>query len=281
MGNRDTNINTAPSTCVMLCGHERKINGKKKIECLECRSFWDINSLTQQFVYDESYPLARGHYEDSIGNLKVRTLKKWLQLSHTVVAGKVVCEVGFGGGYCLQFLNYASAKVYGIEIAEANLSHACELGIPHDRLINFSALPDRLPEKIDIWFFLDSFEHLENPDQFLSWACSVSSPGAEFLIVSPEADSLSERMLAGFWPHRVADHKFHWSRKGLIQFLERFNMKCTLVFTPTKYVTPYVVFCHLAHKYKSTFCFNALRLLPSWNVPFNIGEMGLKFTLKE
>ena len=79
-------------------------------------------------------------------------------------------------------------------------------------------LPARLDDPVDLWLFQDSFEHIPDPAAFVAWMTASSAPNAEILLVAPRADSLSRRMMGRWWPHKLPDHQFHWSRAGLVAF---------------------------------------------------------------
>lgn len=265
------------------CGHGRsqiRVHGHRA-ECSECKSFWDIESLCSDIVYDKSYPESRFHFDPVIGKAKVRTLRHWLVKSGTETAGLKVCEVGFGGGYCLRHLMDVSGEAYGIETIEENITNATRLGLKQERMFHTGDLPDRLPERIDIWFFLDSFEHLPAPGAFMDWVRNNSSPDASVFTVMPRADSISERLMGRMWPHKLNDHRFHWSSRGIIEFFSRKGFaKVEKTFYPLKYVTLKTVMGHMAEKL-------GIRRSPSGSsmgtMPadiaflFNIGEMGIIF----
>lgn len=260
----------------MLCGHEKVIYRKRKAECSDCGSFWDTRFIDDDVTYDASYPALRGHFESSVGDLKIKTLKRWLLKAKMSLDGKVVCEVGFGGGYCLKYISETAAISYGIEISDENLAHAADLGIERENLYNFNFLPPSLPYKVDVWIFQDSFEHLLDPNKFVSWASAQSSQSAEFLIVLPEAGSFSEKIMGNFWPHRISDHQFYWSRNGIINFLEKMSIFNTLTFNPTKYISTKTIFYHFCHQFKINNSNRFELLIPSFNLSFNIGELGMK-----
>jgi hypothetical protein len=190
-----------------------------------------------------------------------------------------VCEVGFGGAHCLRYLHTHAAWAGGIEVVEANFQQALQLGIPKENLFDGTKLPQTLSQPIDLWIFQDSFEHLPGPSTFLSWLTTNSSPKAAILLVAPRAGSLSERALGRFWPHKLPDHTFHWSIKGLGEFLERYGFVCERRFYPLKYVSLSMLVKHIAHKLGcKSLAAKIEQLLPSKRFLFNFGEMGLLLT---
>src|SRR5579862_904559 len=112
-----SNVTTPP----LLCEHPLDGAARRghRLQCRQCGSFWDLDSRQSQVAYDASYPVKRGHFDPWVGALKVRSLKAWLRVTDLTLAGKHVCEAGFGGGTCLPFLTETARKVTGIEANES------------------------------------------------------------------------------------------------------------------------------------------------------------------
>ena len=245
-----------------------------RLRCHSCGSFFDRDSLAQEFIYDASYPVDRGHFEPEVGAMKVRSLERWLRAVNVDPTGRVVCEVGFGGGYCLRWLTDRAAHAFGIEAVEANLEHARSLGLSN--LIRFADCREPLTQPVDLWFFLDSFEHLPEPARFLRWLVASSAPDARVLLVAPEAGSTSERWLGALWPHRLPDHRFHWSRDGLEELYRAHGFRKLAEFDPSKTVSGAMLLKHLTMTLPVLRPLSgASRLLRGLRLDFNVGEMGL------
>ncbi len=264
-----------------LCDHGAPIRrtGKGLAACSACGSFWDLDALGAGAAYDGDYPEQRAHHDAEVGRLKVASLAAWLDDLGIAVEGKNVCEVGFGGGHCLGYLRDRAARVFGIEAVPENLAHARRLGLAASDVFAADALPERLPAPVDLWLFLDSFEHLEEPGRLLDWLTENAAPDARVLLVAPEAGSPSQRWLGRFWPHQLRDHPFHWSRAGLVEFFERRGLAVEATFAPTKSVSLRTLVFHGVHKLRLESRWRAswTAALPSWSLRFNIGEMGLLF----
>ncbi len=273
------------STCGPPCGHALRDlrSAGYRSRCTRCGSFWDEEYRHARVEYDASYLAARHHTDERVGETKVRALRRWLELAGVSLAGTGAaqlrtCEVGFGGGYCLAWMNGQPVEALGIEASDDHVRRAEELGIPSSRVLRFDRLPERLDRPVDLWLFLDSFEHLPDAAAFSAWVAENSAPEARLLLVAPEAGSASERLLGRSWPHRLVDHAFHWSRKGVTAFLAERGFELERAFRPVKYVALRTAIDHLAHK----LALPRLRGLgegwiPGWAVPFNIGQMGLLF----
>jgi SAM-dependent methyltransferase len=268
-----------------LCGHAQPgglvARGWRAV-CRGCGSFWDLDSLGAEVRYDATYCASRLHDDARVGGLKVRTVLRWLDAQRIDVRGRVVCEVGFGGGYVLRGLAQRGAVVSGIEASPAARESARALGVAAEDLHDAERLPARLARPVDLWLFLDSFEHLPEPAAFLAWMAGSSRPGAQALLVAPDATSRSVRWLGPCWPHRLPDHRFHWSTAGLRGLWEGAGWEVCGAFVPTKLVSPATLFGHALLTLGA--CGGApqrvlarMGFLQRLALPFNIGEQGVIF----
>jgi SAM-dependent methyltransferase len=263
---------TAPP---LLCEHPQQSAQRRahRMVCGVCGSFWDLESRAAHVEYDASYPEERGHFDPHVGALKVRTLRHWIATTGVSLAGKRIGEVGFGGGTCLPFLTQQAKRVVGIETNQAAIDHVRRTGLEVDLLLA-DGLPARLDAPIDLWLFQDSFEHLPDPASFVAWMADNSAPSAEILMVLPRADSTSQRLLGRYWPHKLSDHEFHWSRAGLAEFFARRGFTVRTEFFPLKFASPQMILAHGLHKLGIDGAREWLGRV-RFSVPLNFGEQGL------
>jgi len=259
------------------CGHQGFVRkrGYRDV-CPECSSFWDREAVKADFSYDDSYSKFRNHLDDTVGALKVRSTAAWLEHYGQLKRELVVCEVGFGGGHSLAYLQGRVDWVFGIEVIADNLQNAKRLGIPEDRLFDAAALPPKVAKPVDLWCFFDSFEHLPDPAAFMHWVLASSSPSAAILLIAPCADSLSERLLGRLWPHRVRDHVFHWSKRGISDFFLNHGFADCKFFSPKKFIQLPMVVAHLCHKAHCEWMMPfLLKITPQLSMQLNFGEQGV------
>jgi hypothetical protein len=223
--------------------------------------------------YGDDYPAARGHHDPEIALCKARTLERWLAEVRIDVAGKIVCEIGFGGAGCLAAMHTAGATVLGLEPIAANREHARVLGIPLENLFDVDPLPV-LPLKPDFWLLLDSFEHVPNPNQLARWMAEQSSPRAQVLLVAPDAGSISRKLMRQLWIHEVPDHFVHYSRAGILAIFSRAGFRFIRTFRPVKLVSLGMVWSHLRLLARAPAAANK-HFGDNLRIWFNIGEMGL------
>lgn len=259
-----------------LCGAAAPLHVRgHRALCPICGSFFDAEHAVGTLRYDADYSRDRNHFDPVLGRLKRRSLDRWLDRTGLAVglAGWRVCEVGFGGAACLVDMHRRAAATYGIEANAANLAHAQRLGIPAARLFAADSLPARLPDPMDLWLFQDSFEHIPDPAAFVRWVRDSSAPGARVLLVAPLAGSLSERLAGRWWPHRVPDHHFHWSKVGLATLWGVHGFTVDRQFFPWKDVSAEMLIRHFGVLCRRNLPVPAVAA--RWSVPFNFGEIGV------
>jgi SAM-dependent methyltransferase len=260
----------------LLCEHPIASATRKgyRIVCGVCGSFWDLDSLAAEPAYDADYPEKRGHFDPTVGALKVRSLDHWVRVSGAKLTGAHVCEVGFGGGSCLPYLAERARKLTGLEANQVTIDHARGLGVKAT-LLDVRSLP-KLEEPVDLWLFQDSFEHIPDPTAFMRWMVENSSPRGEILIVLPRADSLSRKLLGRFWPHKLPVHQFHRSRLGVIDFMRKHGFEPAGGFFPLKYASPQMILAHFLHKLGAPARLSAMLRRIRFAIPINFGETGLR-----
>ena len=261
-----------------LCEHpvDALVFRSFRADCSVCGSYWDLESCAQIVPYDAQYPEVRGHFDPRVGRLKVKTLARWLDRARVDVRGKRVCEVGFGGGTCLPLLASRAKRVLGLEANQAAIDRVRESGLSAD-LYHVDRLPERFDEPVDLWIFQDSFEHIPEPSAFLEWMSATSASNAEILLVAPRADSLSRRVMGRWWPHKLPDHQFQWSRAGLVAFMERRGFALRSEFFPLKFASPQMVVAHFLHKAGAPPAVRGWLGGAALAIPINFGELGLVF----
>ncbi len=229
--------------------------------------------MRSAIAYDESYAVDHGHDSEVLGRLKVSSLERWLTRLNLDISELRICEIGFGSGWPLAYMNQHAHAVYGIEAIPENLQSAVRLGVNPSCLFDSSQLPGTLPEPIDLWVYQDGFEHITDVHSHLDWVARNSSPDASALLVLPEASSPSEKIAGRLWPYRVVDHTFHWSRGGLTKVWGLVGFTSPVWFRPLKALTLGHLLACAAHKF-------GVKTKPGLSCKgpslwFNVGEQGV------
>lgn len=134
-----------------------------KFEALASR-WWDRNS--------EFKPLH------DINPLRANYIDK-----HSPVAGKLLVDVGCGGGILAEAMAQRGAQVTGIDMGEAPLSvaqlHGLESGVAVDyRQTTAEQLAQGQPEHYDVVCCLEMLEHVPEPGAVIAACAALAKPGA-------------------------------------------------------------------------------------------------------
>lgn len=102
---------------------------------------------------------------------------------HSPVAGKLLVDVGCGGGILAEAMAQRGATVTGIDMGDAPLSvarlHQVESGVEVDyRQSTAEQLADELPAHFDIVCCLEMLEHVPDPGAVIAACADLAKPGA-------------------------------------------------------------------------------------------------------
>ena len=97
---------------------------------------------------------------------------------------------------------------------------------------------------------------------------------AQVLIVAPDAESISRKLMGPFWLHQVPDHYVHYSRAGIAAIFSRAGFHIARTFLPVKRVSLAMARNHLRLLARAPAA-AGVGGRDGVRVWFNIGEMGL------
>jgi SAM-dependent methyltransferase len=142
-----------------------------------------------------------------------------------VKSGKLI-EIGSATGY---FLNAARTDfdVEGIEPSEQACRIAREKFRLDCRLGAFETAPIP-PASADVVAMIDVIEHLGDPKAALRRAADVLRPGGILYLVTPDIDSLSARLLRGYWWGLRPAHIYYFDGRTLGRMLEEAGFEVVL-----------------------------------------------------
>lgn len=107
----------------------------------------------------------------------------WID-QHANVAGKVLLDVGCGGGILSEAMAHRGAQVTGIDMGEAPLAvarlHQLESGVSVNyRQVPVETLAEEMPEQFDIVTCLEMLEHVPNPASVIEACQRLLKPGGQ------------------------------------------------------------------------------------------------------
>ncbi len=259
-----------------LCPACQVRNWKKKNNIFQCKKCGtEVVPQRKNYQYTGGYQDQRGHYDDPIRQYKVQSFHTFLQAAQIQLNPQdTVLEVGFGGGAVLEDLAKTQNFVFGIEAHEVALAAMVERGFPREHLSTQLADLVRFKKPLDYLFYLDSFEHLLDPQQHLAELKLFVKTGSRAVVVTPRVDSLSRQFLGDYWPHNVPEHWVFYSHQGLIFLWEKNGWRVKHEWAPQKKVSAEMVLRHLGLGSLST---QLQPLTSSIHVWLSLGEMGVVF----
>lgn len=252
------------------CNLDQWLPISKISHCLSCGT--EIVIERRDFKYAESYQQERGHYADTIRAAKVKTFIQFLKDSHVSPRKQdVILEFGFGGGAVLEYLAKQHPHVFGIEAHDSAIERLVQRNFPKQQLAtNLS----QFSQTFDVLFYLDSFEHLLEPQEHLRALEKFVHKGTHAVVVLPRVDSLSRKYMGSMWPHNVPDHWVFYSQKGLQVLWERHGWRCVNTWSPRKKVSLDMILRHAGLIRFAQWLQPAAQHISLW---IRLGEMGVVF----
>jgi len=284
------------SRCCPLCGgsniREKYANAPLPIWHCICGAVFlspfsvpeDLKDMYRESYY-ESWGLAADN-EEGPRQMKHLTFEARLKrISHRLEPGKVL-DVGCATGYFLEVAAEAGWDVHGVELSEYSARLAQKkFG---DRVFN-GTLEEAYyaDETFDLITLSDLLEHVQKPAAFLREVRRILKPTGLLMIVTPNAASLSCRLMGVNWSHYKAEHLHYFSPRTIKQLLTDSGFTLLVVEGAAKYLNfAYIInqFRIYNHPLLTTLLNGVGRLLPdslkAANFPVLCGEL-LALAVKE
>ena len=231
--------------------------------------------------YDENYIEERGHtdIETDLFSAKKATANYYLSLLEKQQKPAKLLEIGCSTGITMQTAREMGWQVSGVEVNRAAICFAKNnFGI--ENILSGPLHKSMFPEKsFSAAIMLDVIEHIEQPKEFLEILKATLKPKGTLLIVTPNIDSLSARIMKTKWPHLFLEHVCLYSPKSIRLLFEKSGFKVKQIDWAKKYVTLKMLKKHLQchpNSFLAKPLRSALKLfkgLENIVFPFNLGEM--------
>lgn len=261
------------------------LDGTRVIRCVRCRSLYVAvlpDSAALAALYSApAYHRERGHLDDgAIEGAKAATTLSYLRpLAAAVSADCRYLEIGCSGGASLAAAASLGWRCWGVEMSpSAAQVAAARRGVEavYSGSVEAAPLP---PASFDVIALFDVVEHFEDPRSSLSHIRELLKPGGFLLLLTPDGDSASARLLGRRWPHLLPEHLVCFSRTGLTRLLVDVGFNVREIGFALKRVNLRIL-VHHAELHPEVIGRGAVRLLGqvlpasilSAPVPFNIGE---------
>lgn len=233
-------------------------------------------------LYSADYYTSWGIAEDepsSTRQMKRSTFASRLAaLPSGLLPGKVL-DVGCATGAFLDVARASGWDVYGVELS----SFSCDIARKTygDRvfcgMLHQAAFAN---ESFDLITLSDLLEHVTNPGEFLDEAHRIMKPGGILLIVTPNKDSISSRLMRQSWSHYKREHLWYFSPETIVRLLGQHGFAVDTVRPAPKYLNlAYIInqFRVYRHPLLTPLCGLLDRIVPAFFkarvVPILCGEM--------
>jgi len=262
-------------------------DGVDFLRCLSCKCLYQAalpDAARLDAIYQSQYHVHRGHAGDSsLESVKQATAKSYLQLiDRHGPPGRRYLEVGCSAGAALAAAAALGWHAEGIELSgdAAEIARAR----PGVQAVHTGDLLSAVfaPGSIDVITFFDVIEHIDPPHETLRAVHRALAPGGLVLMLTPDACSLSARLMKARWPHLFPEHVIIYSRSALADALRRAGLEVLRIGFAMKRVNLNMLIRHATIHPHIRFG-AAVRLLgkiiprplQDRAIPFNIGEFYL------
>lgn len=208
----------------------RALEGYTLMHCPGCGMEWlepQPDDATLGRIYRQEYYDAWGLQDDAEAT---RTLKRAMfrRLLAPIVRrhgpGSRLLDCGAALGYLMEEAAAAGLEPYGVELSEFGANAIAQRFGP-DRVFQgpfeqaeFASV-DR--DYFDVITMIDFVEHVRDPGAILSKAFRLLRGGGTLMILTPDAASLSCRVMGPRWLHYKVEHLSYFTPKSLRNYLGR------------------------------------------------------------
>jgi 2-polyprenyl-3-methyl-5-hydroxy-6-metoxy-1,4-benzoquinol methylase len=146
-------------------------------------------------------------------------------------------DVGCATGFLMAEAQARGWDVYGAEInrhavAEARKRFGSKIHQGTVESLNAE------PASFRAITLIDCIEHVAGIDKLITQLHDLLEPGGLLVILTPNAGSLSAKVLGRWWPHFKREHLFYPTKKGLTQCLKRKGFELKEITSARKQLTP-------------------------------------------
>ncbi len=139
------------------------------------------------------------------------------RLAEVMEPGRVL-DVGCATGFFLEVAERAGWQVHGVELSSYAAAEARRLF--GERVFNGTLEEAGLSDhSLDLVTLSDILEHIPCPGAFLKEVRRILVPGGRVMIVTPNAASLSARLMGQRWSHFKAEHLHYFSPATITRLL--------------------------------------------------------------
>jgi SAM-dependent methyltransferase len=174
-------------------------------------------------IYGEDYEAWRlKEAEAAVKRVKQADFSRYLREVGPLPAGARLLDCGASTGLVIELAKGQGLDAYAIELSHFG-AEACRQVVDADHVyegeVENAWFPANPEARFEIITLLDVIEHVRDPRAVLRWVASHLSPGGSLLLVTPQVDSLSHRLMSRWWFHYHIEHLWYFSRASLTALL--------------------------------------------------------------
>lgn len=176
-------------------------------------------------VYGEGYygswGLSGSRENESVKAMKTATFDLRLDLISRYKTSGNILDVGCATGYFLEAAEKRGFIPYGVEISDYSSAAAKEKfgdGRVHSGVLEDCPFPDG---HFDVIAMSDLLEHVRDPLRTLAAARRLLKDDGAVMIMTPDTDSLTGRIMGSRWTHYKPEHLFYFNRRSLSLLAEK------------------------------------------------------------
>lgn len=206
---------------------------KKEGRAFQCKNcgliFLEDYNEDRTKIYGSEYSVwaqSNEGFGQSIGEAKRQTFRR--QLGYLTVQmdpqGKKLLDIGTGKGYLLETAKEIGFDCWGVEISEY-AAKVAEKKFPGKIFNGVLEKAGFANSSFDVVAMTDVFEHIADPLSFFAELRRIVKHDGIVLIATPNADSLSRKILGKNWFQYKYEHVLYWNKKSIEFLFDRFGFE--------------------------------------------------------
>lgn len=237
-------------------------------------------------LYSDQYYSTWAHDEkESVETLPYWGLKReyFSRLIHESGAvlpkGAKAMDIGCATGACLSVFLDLNLEPYGIDVNPYAIETSRK-NVPNAQLFmgKFEDRPDDM-NGFSMIIMSDVIEHAADPAGLLDSVNKSMCPGGQLILVTPNIDAASRKLMGPKWPHYKPEHGFLFGEKGLRDIISKAGFEITSIRPAVKILSLLYglnYYKNYGGRYLSTMCKTIRTFVPdkvlNFSVSISIGE---------